>query len=69
MWREWQQNPVTKALAGVIKLKISEGLYAILYSTDSDYDKIAKGKILGYQDILEWEPDFQQEEERVSDEV
>lgn len=60
-WRAWRENPVTKLLAGEIQRKVKEGLNLILSSTDSEFDKIAKGKIFGYQDILEWEPDFEGE--------
>ena len=60
-WREWQNHPVTKMLAGVIKEKISDGLNAIVSSNDPEFDKLAKGKIYGYQDILEWEPEFEGE--------
>jgi hypothetical protein len=60
-WLAWKLNPVTKALAGAINQKISDGIAAIISSDNPSFDRMAKGKIYGYKDILEWVPDIEGE--------
>ena len=63
LWREWLSHPVTRALRDAINERQEEGHDRILYSTDPQFDQIAKGIIMGLQETLDWEPEVYTEEE------
>ncbi len=50
-------HPVTEALREVIKERIDEAVEEMLLSNDPEKDRIIKGIVVGYRDVLEWEPE------------
>lgn len=60
--REWASHPVTENLREVIKERIEEGLEELLNSRDPDYCNAIRGLVKAYREILEWEPEIQENE-------
>ena len=61
---EWLSHPVTRALKASIYERIDEGHIRILHSTDPMFDQTAKGIILGLKEVLDWQPEVTEEENR-----
>lgn len=53
LFREWRSHPVTEALMASLKERIEEGKLQIVNSNDPEYDRIVKGMVRAYQDVLE----------------
>ncbi len=55
--QEWMTHPVTEALREVCKERIEEFKNLLISSDDPDLDRKVKGIVIGYNDVLEWEPE------------
>lgn len=64
MFREWQKNPVTETLLASIYERIDDCKNELIISSDVEYDRVVKGIVLGLREILNWEPEFEQSEEK-----
>lgn len=64
---QWTDHEVTKALREVIKERIDELKDLLVSSDDPDLDRKVKGIIIGYNDVLDWQPEVVDAE--VQDEV
>ena len=54
---EWMEHPVTKVLKEMLKERIEDGKQLLVSSDDPDLDRKMKGLVIGYNDVLEWEPE------------
>ena len=54
---EWMAHPVTKVLHEMLKERIEDGKQLLVSSDDPDLDRKMKGLVIGYNDVLEWEPE------------
>ena len=48
---------MTQLFMEVCKERIDEAKEVLVVSDDPDYDRKVKGLILGYNEVLEWEPE------------
>lgn len=55
--QQWMTHPVTEELRTVIKERIEEFKDLLLSSDDPDLDRKIKGIVIGYNDVLEWQPE------------
>lgn len=55
--QEWMTHPVTELLRVVIKERIEDAKEVLVLSDDPDYDRKLKGMVIGYNDVLDWQPE------------
>lgn len=55
--QQWMTHPVTEALREVMKERIEEFKDLLISSDDPDLDRKVKGIIIGYNDVLDWQPE------------
>ena len=55
--RQWREHPVTQLFMEVCKERIDEAKEVLVVSDDPDYDRKLKGMVIGYMEVLEWEPE------------
>jgi hypothetical protein len=68
-FQEWLNHPITEALEVDLKdmiFDLKEGL-ATEAGLDLRADSLAVGKIAAFTDVLEWQPNFSDTEEKATD--
>lgn len=55
--RRWTEDPITQLLYEVLKERIDEAKEILVLSDDPDADRRIKGMVVGYEDVLEWQPE------------
>jgi len=55
MWVEWKNHPVTKVRNQAINQRITDCQEEILKSENPDYDKMVKGMVRAFREVLEVE--------------
>lgn len=55
---EWRDHPVTIALMAAIKMRVDEGKDHLIASNDPDFDRIIKGMLRAYKEILDHRTEF-----------
>jgi hypothetical protein len=61
-WLEWRDHPVTLVLKDVVKERIAESTSQVLNSNDPEFDRVLKGIVRAYNELLDWEPEITEEE-------
>ena len=57
LFQEWIGHPVTRELLEAVKERIEEAKEVLVLSDDPEYDRILKGMVRGYNEVLEWQPE------------
>ena len=60
---EWLSHPVTLLQKEVVAERVSEAKEYIVVSDDPNYDRLIKGMIRAFYEILEWKPELTTEED------
>lgn len=62
---QWAQSPVTEALRQHLQETLDDELAALFnhLGNDANKDQQRKGVIIGIQYLLDWAPEFEEEEE------
>ena len=62
-WLEWRNSPVTDAVYLAVQNRMDEAKEIIVHSSDPDLDRVMKGMIRAFYEVLDLKPDFTVEED------
>ena len=63
MLLEWQENQITRLLKEVIEERIDEAKEKLVNSSDPEFDRVVKGMVLAFREVLDWEPQVEEDED------